>query len=184
MIVTEFVPNGSLGDNLPFANNSKLSLLAGCIRPTMIVAEMVLAMQCLHSRSIIQGDLRQANVLIDWDWIIGIGCFGHSLLADEQCPAMPQAVDGFWLFSVNARSTAPESVENEATLKSDVFSFGMILSELLSGKPGFSLDFREQHVMNKVILDHARPTIPSVVRWSSPPDLQLFGTHRQQTAIV
>jgi serine/threonine protein kinase len=38
------------------------------------------------------------------------------------------------------RYTAPECLENSPTLKSDVFSFGLILYELVVGKPGFSPD--------------------------------------------
>jgi hypothetical protein len=82
-IVTEFVPNGSLADHLPFPGNSKFSVLAGGTRTAIVVDGMVLAMRYLHSQRIIHTDLKPANLLLDWDWIVNIGDFGHSLFADE-----------------------------------------------------------------------------------------------------
>jgi serine/threonine protein kinase len=179
-IVTEFVPNGSLADHLPFSGNSKLSVLTGGTRTAIVVAGMVLAMRYLHSQGIIHRDLKPANVLVGWDWIVRIGDFSHSLLADEDGRAVPQATDRFGLSSINARYTAPECFENEATLKSDVFSFGIILCELLSGQPGLPLNLPGPQLMRMIVMDSARPTIPDFVHrkvrrlicdcWKQKPD--------------
>jgi serine/threonine protein kinase len=132
-IVTEFVANGSLADHLPVPGNSKLRVLTGGTRIAIIVAGMVLAMRYLHSRGIIHRDLKRANVLLDWDWIVRIGDFSSCLLADEYGRALPHESDRFEKLSVNPRYAAPECFENDLTVKSDVFLFGIILCELLSG---------------------------------------------------
>jgi serine/threonine protein kinase len=82
-IVTEFVPNGSLADHLPFPGNSNLSILTGGTRVAIVVAGMVFAMRYLHSRGIIHRDLKPANVPMDWGWIVCIGDLSHTLLAAE-----------------------------------------------------------------------------------------------------
>jgi serine/threonine protein kinase len=129
----------------------------------IVVAGMVLAMRYLHSRGIIHRDLKPANVLLDWDWIVRIGGFSYSLVADEDGRARPPESDRFEKLSVNPRYTAPECFDGEPTLKSDVFSFGMILCELLSGQPGFPLKFGPHQFMKMIVLDRARPAIPDFV---------------------
>jgi serine/threonine protein kinase len=49
----------------------------------MIVTGIVLAMRYVHSQKIIHGNLNPSNVFIDWNWIIRIGGFNHSQLADD-----------------------------------------------------------------------------------------------------
>jgi serine/threonine protein kinase len=162
-IVTEFVPNGSLADHLPFPDSPKLSVLTGGTRTAIVVAGMVLAMRYLHSRRIIHRDLKPANVLVDWDWIVRIGDLSHSLLANEYGRAVPQENDHFGPSSTNARYSAPECFNNRPTLKSDVFSFGIILCELLSGRPGLPLSLPGPQLMKTIAVDRARPAIPNFV---------------------
>jgi serine/threonine protein kinase len=162
-IVTEVVPNGSLADHLPFPGNSKVSVPMGGTRTAIVVAGIVLAMRYLHSQGIIHHNLKPTSVLVDWDWIVRIGDFSRSLLADEYGRAAPREMDCSRSLSINARYAAPECFEDELTLKSDVFSFGIILCELLARQPGFSLDLLPCQLMKMVVEDRARPTIPAFV---------------------
>jgi serine/threonine protein kinase len=120
-------------------------------------------MRYLHSRGIIHRDLKPANVLLDWDWIVRIGDFSDSHMADEYGRALPHESDRFERLHLNPRYAAPERFENELTLKSDVFSFGMILCELLSGQPGFPLNLGPYEFMKMIVIDRARPDIPDFV---------------------
>jgi serine/threonine protein kinase len=162
-IVTEFVANGSLADHLPVPGNSKLSALTGGTRMAIVLTGMVLAMQYLHSRGIIHRDLKPANVLLDWDWTVRIGDFSRSLLADGYGGALPPESDCFEKLSVNPRYAAPECFENGLTLKSDVFSFGIILCALLSGQAGFPLNSGPHRLMKTIVIERARPAIPDSV---------------------
>jgi serine/threonine protein kinase len=145
--VTEFVPNGSLAEHLVFPGNSKL----------------VLARRYLHWRGIIHRDLKPANVLVDWDWIVRIDGFSHSRLADEYGGSVAQEIDRFGLSSINARYSGPECFENRPTVKSDVFSFGIILCELLSPQPGLPLSLPGPQLMKRIVRDRPRPAIPDFV---------------------
>jgi serine/threonine protein kinase len=77
--------------------------------------------------------------------------------------AGPQEIDRFGLPFINPRYAAPECFENRRTLKSDVFSFGIILCELLSGQPGLPLNLPEPRLMRMIVVDRARPAIPDFV---------------------
>jgi serine/threonine protein kinase len=159
MLVTEFIPNGSLADHLPSTKNSGESIVTGETRVAIIVVGIVLAMRYLHSCNIIHRDLKPANIFVDWDWIIRIGDFSHSVILDEAgwrvASTQQSSFDAFY--------AAPECFENSPTLESDVFSFGVILCELLSGEPGYSRSLSPHELMNRVTSHKLRPLIPSFI---------------------
>jgi serine/threonine protein kinase len=55
---------------------------------------------------------------------------------------------------------APECYDNEWTRKSDIFSFGVIMYELLVGEPAFSRQFGPYKYMHEVVIEKTRPFIP------------------------
>jgi LIM domain kinase 1 len=133
--------------------------MTGETRIAIIVTGIVLAMRYLHRCGIIRCDLKPSHIFVDWDWIIRIGDFRHSVIADEVEGGAPRNqklhLDSFY--------AAPECFENSPTLESDVFSFGVILCELLSGEPGFSRALSRAQMMKRIIVDKARPSIPDFV---------------------
>jgi [calcium/calmodulin-dependent protein kinase] kinase len=108
-IVSEFVPNGSLADHLPYAKKSELNALTGGTKIAIVVTGIVLPMQYLHFLGIIHRELMPDNVLIDWEWIIRIGDFGRSLWIDESDTHDSR-------IAAEPRYTAPECFENRPTL--------------------------------------------------------------------
>jgi serine/threonine protein kinase len=60
---------------------------------------------------------------------------------------------------------ARECFENCPNLKSDIFSFGLMLCELLTGNPPFHPDLDKVSVMKEVLVDGFRPDIPD---WIAP----------------
>jgi serine/threonine-protein kinase len=176
-IVSEFVQNGSLAE--PFSSSQgeggegDLSRLVGGTRITIIVAGIVLAMRYLHWRRIIHRGLKPANILIDWDWNVRIGDFTHSLIADACGDALSDEIASLTEDpSIELRYTAPESIDNRPSVKSDVFSFGVILFEMLSGEPMFSPDTPPQRVMAELAFRTSkhRPAIGEFV-WPAAAEL-------------
>jgi serine/threonine protein kinase len=154
-IVTEFVANGS------FAELHKCEHRMSGTTIAIIVAGIVLAMRYLHSRCIIHRDLKPANVLVDWNLIVRICDFSHSLFADACGDARSdQSAEFTSQPSMDVRFTAPESFENHPNLKSDVFSFGLILYQLLTGNPAFSPQIPTHALMKRRSIDQLRPVIP------------------------
>jgi serine/threonine protein kinase len=160
-ILMEFVPNGTLVDHLPELNN-----FSHGTRNAIIVTGIVLAMRYLHFRSIVHRDLKPANVFIDWNWIVRIGDFNHSLLTDAFGLVSEKEMSILTsTYPYDCRYIAPECFYNSPNLKSDVFSFGLILYELFTGNPPFPPDLPGLSVCKKLVLDGFRPDIPG---WIAP----------------
>jgi serine/threonine protein kinase len=129
-----------------------------------VVTEIVLAMRYLHFCRIIHRDLKPSNIFVDWDWIVRIGDFSHAVLADACGDARSDETTSLTSPpSIEVRYTAPESFDNCLTLKSDVFSFGLILFELLTGTPAFSPDIPPQAMMMGMVIDKVRPDLPEFI---------------------
>ncbi|XVF10663.1 hypothetical protein REPUB_Repub07fG0201800 [Reevesia pubescens] len=128
-IVTEFLPRGSLFKAL-HKNNQALDVR----RRMKMALDVARGMNYLHHRNppIVHRDLKSSNLLVDRNWNVKVGDFGLSrwkigtFLTTKSRRGTPQ-----WM--------APEVLRNEpSNEKSDVFSFGVILWELMT------LHFMEQ----------------------------------------
>ncbi|XP_042403192.1 U-box domain-containing protein 33-like isoform X1 [Zingiber officinale] len=134
-LVYEFLPNGSLQDRLACANNSEP--LTWQVR-TRVIAEICSALVFLHSNNphpIVHGDLKPDNILLDANYVSKIGDFGISRLLDQS--SMHATL---YHNTTNPKGTFaymdPEYVTTgELTPQSDVYSFGIIILQLLTGKP-------------------------------------------------
>jgi serine/threonine-protein kinase len=58
---------------------------------------------------------------------------------------------------------APECYDNRRSQRSDVFSFGLILYELLTGQPVFPKELTLNETMLRVALKYEMPDIPKFV---------------------
>jgi aurora kinase len=140
------------------------SRLSGANRITKIVVGIALAMRYLHSQKVIHRDLKPDKILLDWDWIVRIADFGHSTSPEN--PEIPSHIDPdsprCWP-SFDCHYLAPESYDNRYYPESDVFSFALILYELLVGQPAFSKDLTIYQIAFKVVIKRERPDIPKFV---------------------
>jgi serine/threonine protein kinase len=134
VIVIEFVGNGSLASHLPATQASDKCCLSGPNRIAQIIIGIARAMRSIHSRDSILRDLRPENMLLDWDWNVRIADFGHNISPDN--PQPPSFFDvnptGKWP-SVDSLYLAPECYESSYFQESDMFSFGLILYQILTG---------------------------------------------------
>jgi serine/threonine protein kinase len=153
---TEAVPNGSLASHLPGAFGAELCQLRGHTRIAKIVAGIVLAMQFVHSRGIVHRRLSPDSVLLDWDWSVKIGDCSLCIPIGHDPP-----VDEIWN-SLLWNYLAPEGYRNEFVFGSDVFSFGLILWQILTGRPPFS-NLNPFAIAKKICVDETRPRIPEFV---------------------
>jgi tRNA A-37 threonylcarbamoyl transferase component Bud32 len=155
-IVMEFVPNGSLADHLPSTKGADLCKLRGDSRIAIITVGIVIAMQYIHSEGIIHRDLKPSNILLDWNWTVRIADFGCSVwIGDSDTGDKSGPMD--------SRYIAPEGYEGEWSPASDVFSFGLILCELVTGRPVFDQNLTQQQVALQYLSDDWFPKIPKFV---------------------
>jgi hypothetical protein len=104
--------------------------------------------------------LSPARIFLDWDWTVRIGGFGQSTFINNPPPETQQNQP---FPSGDCRFVAPECYEDGGCIKSDVFSFALILYELIVGKPGLSLRLSRLKAVNLIVLKDYRPQIPDSV---------------------
>eukprot|EP00267_Zea_mays_P057463 XP_023157499.1 U-box domain-containing protein 33 [Zea mays] len=133
-LVYEFFPNGSLEDCLGCKNNTRP--LTWQTR-TRIIGEMCSALIFLHSNKphpVVHGDLKPDHILLDANYSSKLGDFGISRLLIQTNTCSTNLYR-----TTNPRGTFsymdPEFLTTgELTPRSDVYSFGIIILRLLTGK--------------------------------------------------
>ncbi|KAK3154847.1 hypothetical protein QOZ80_2BG0195830 [Eleusine coracana subsp. coracana] len=136
-LVYEFLPNGSLEDRLACTNNTPP--LTWQVR-TRIIFEMCSALIFLHSNKphpVVHGDLKPANILLDANLVSKLGDFGICQLLIQSTTTTTTTRP--------YRTTSPKGTfaymdpgflsNGELTPRSDVYSLGIIILQLLTGQP-------------------------------------------------
>uniref|UniRef100_I1PKF3 Protein kinase domain-containing protein n=1 Tax=Oryza glaberrima TaxID=4538 RepID=I1PKF3_ORYGL len=125
MLVYEFVQNKTLHELLDFQRNRSCHVTLGT--RLRIAAESADALAHLHSlpHPILYGDVKPANILLTEELVAKVSDFGCSTI-DEKTQVAPKGTPGY---------LDPDYLlEYQLTAKNDVYSFGVILVELLTGK--------------------------------------------------
>ncbi|KAK8462793.1 hypothetical protein SEVIR_1G269100v4 [Setaria viridis] len=142
-LVYEFLPNGSLEDRLACTNNTPP--LTWQVR-TKIICDMCSALIFLHSNQphpVVHGDLKPGNILLDASFVSKLGDFGICRLLSQSNTARSNATRS--ITTKLHRTTTPKGTfaymdpeflsTGELTPRSDVYSFGIIILRLLTGRP-------------------------------------------------
>jgi serine/threonine protein kinase len=144
-VVTALMENGALHENIRPQRRGELPRLRSPTKISKIVAAVVLGMRFMHSQGAVHGHLTPANILLDRRWRVRIADFGSShFRRDSQQP---------FLFVGDPRYLPREDFEGDPpSYESDVYSFGLILYELMTGRPRFSPDLPPLAVMREVLM--------------------------------
>ncbi|XP_075519928.1 receptor-like serine/threonine-protein kinase NCRK isoform X1 [Primulina tabacum] len=132
LLVFEYIPNGNLrecldGDSGQFLGwSTRVAIALGAARGLEYLHEAA-APKILHR------DVKSTNILLDENWramITDLGMAKHlqkdGIISCSSSPARMQGTFGYF---------APEyAIVGRASLKSDVFSFGVVLLELITGR--------------------------------------------------
>lgn len=176
-ICTEFASDGSLYDFLHELSNS---YDLGLVRRWSI--EIARGMDYLASKDILHRDLKSPNILLtnaDVAGSVSRSRYGYRKQYDDGPLALTAKICDFGLSHKNTVATkdtkgtcrwmAPEVVtqQEEITWKCDVYSYGIVLWEMLTREIPFQ-DLENQQVLYAVTFDDERPPIPD----SFPVDFQ------------
>ncbi|XP_074563107.1 U-box domain-containing protein 33-like isoform X1 [Curcuma longa] len=148
-LVYEFLPNGSLEDHLNCKKNTPPLMWQ---TRTRIAAEICSALIFLHSCkpfSVVHGDLKPGNILLDANFVSKLGDFGI-------CRLLVQSINSTALYHHTRQPKGtfaymdPELLTSgEITVKSDMYSFGVVLLRLLTGRPAFGISKIVQQALDK-----------------------------------
>ncbi|CAN6208580.1 unnamed protein product [Urochloa humidicola] len=134
-LVYEFLPNGSLEDFLVCEEKRRTLPWQTRIR---IIAEICSALTFLHKNKphpVVHGDLKPANILLDVNLVTKLSDFGisrHLIQSSTNNTIMYRTMHPMGTLQY----MDPEFfATGELTCQSDVYSFGIVVLRLLTGKP-------------------------------------------------
>ncbi|XP_020112393.1 serine/threonine-protein kinase STY46-like isoform X2 [Ananas comosus] len=146
-IVTEFMQGGSVYDYLHKRKGSfKLPALV------RVAIDISKGMSYLHQNNIVHRDLKAANLLLDENEVVKVADFGVARVKSETGVMTAETGTYRWM--------APEVIEHKPyDHKADVFSFGIVMWELLTGKIPYEYLTPLQAAVG-VVQKGLRPLIP------------------------
>jgi hypothetical protein len=151
----EWAQNGSLARILRQAKGTQCPSFWTPTGISIIICGIVLGMSFMHSRGFIHQDLKPSNILLDDKGRVLIGDFGASRSQSADITPMPGGTVHY---------AAPEmGREVDWTQKVDVYSFGLILYEILVGSPVFGEDQPPFEVLRSQRADVMPSIGPSVL---------------------
>lgn len=141
ILVYEYMPQGALSRHLFHWNNFKLEPLSWK-RRLNIALDVARGMEYLHTlahQSFIHRDLKSSNILLGDDFRAKVSDFGLVKLAPDGEKSVITRLAGTFGY------LAPEyAVTGKITTKADVFSYGVVLMELLTGLMALDEDRPEE----------------------------------------
>ncbi|KAK3131831.1 hypothetical protein QOZ80_6AG0512070 [Eleusine coracana subsp. coracana] len=152
-LVYEFLPNGSLEDFLVCADKRQTLLWQIRIR---IIAEICSALIFLHKNKphpVVHGDLKPANILLDVNLVSKLSDFGISRLLIQS------STNNTILYHTMHPAGTPMYIDpeflatGELTPQSDVYSFGIVILRLLTGKPPVGIKKLVEDALDKGEID-------------------------------
>ena len=128
-------------------------------RACAIVAEVACALGAAHRKGVIHGDVKPANILITDDGRVKLMDFGMARLSSHDTGTTPLlGTPAYW---------CPEQIMGKPQdARSDLFSLGIVLYELVTGKRPFDADSL-QAICGRVLSStplppsHANPSVPT-----------------------
>ena len=157
-LVMEYIPGQTLQQRLD--GNGPLDLVA-VLRMGKQIADGLAA---AHAQDLIHRDIKPGNILLDTsvDDHVKITDFGLARTADDASMTQSGMIAGTPLYM------APEQAQGQKLdQRADLFSFGSVLYQMLSGRPPFRAP-NTVAVLKRVVEDSPRPIreiIPEVPDW-------------------
>jgi len=170
-----FIPSADDLDDLPSSDEvpeSDSTRIAAAIRVNSnywrsvarIGAQVASAIQYAHEHGTLHRDIKPANLLIDQQGIVWVADFGLAKAVEHDDVSRTGDVVG------TLRYMAPEQLFGHAETRSDVYSLGLTLYELLTFRPAYDEADRKKCLIQRTTA--AQPPLPRRVVSGVPRDLE------------
>lgn len=149
-------PDGQMFMVMPYYSGGNLKDRMGQGRLALdeivkVARQMALGLLFAHERQIIHRDIKPGNIMFDGDGTLKIVDFGIAKLLDHPPLTNPGTVLGTMAYM------PPEQAEGEpVNHQADIWSFGVVLYELLSGKLPFE-GKTEQQIYEAILMETPVP---------------------------
>src|SRR5579864_747078 len=120
--------------------------------------QVVRALEAAHGAGILHRDLKRQNVMLDASGNLKVVDFGLAKLNERPVPGQSQALETHTgVVMGTAAYMSPEQLEGKsAGARSDLFSFGVLLYQMLGGRRAFS-GGSPAATLAAVLQDHPKP---------------------------
>jgi serine/threonine protein kinase/WD40 repeat protein len=149
-----------MGDHSELGNQSTIAYARSVARVGVQVAE---ALAYSHQQGILHRDIKPANLLLDTRGAVWVSDFG--LVKEEGSDELTTHGD----FVGTLRYMAPERFQGRSDPRSDVYSLGLTLYEMMTLRPAFAASDRARLVER---VQHEEPPRPRKIDASLPHDLE------------
>lgn len=133
LLVYDYMPNGNLATLLQEASHQDGHVLNWPMRH-LIALGVARGLGYLHSCSMVHGDVKPQNVLFDADFEAHLSDFGLERLAMPTSEAVAAASTSAMAVGSLGYVSPESALTGQASKEADVYSFGIVLLELLTGR--------------------------------------------------
>ena len=161
VLVTPYYPNGSLASQLNSQNHSQLT----DIQKHYFIVQSAYLISHLHNIGWLHNDIKPSNILLD-------GFMPNH--ADNSCIKADLLLTDFALAECfhapilaspagTPAYLAPERWQGQgATLQSDIYAFGIMMYETLTGERPFNIDNQSSEPLREWAIQHCQQPIPTL----------------------
>ena len=121
------------------------------------------ALSYAHNQGVLHRDIKPANLLLAGQGTVWLTDFGLAKAAQSDDLSLSQGIVG------TLRYMAPEQFGGQSDHRSDIYSLGLTLYELLALRPAYE-ESDQNKLMQRIM--EGSPVSPGIVRAGIPPDLE------------
>ena len=137
-----------------------------------LTTQILKALQHAHNKGVVHRDIKPHNIMLLQDGTIKVTDFGIARLTDTQTKTMTEQAIG------SVHYIAPEQARGSKTDgKSDIYSVGVMLYEMLTGKLPFDADSAVSVALMQL---QSTPTMPREINPGIPLGLEQITMHAMQ----
>jgi serine/threonine protein kinase len=155
-IAMEYVPGKSLAEVL----RGKPLPVADAVRYGIQIAD---ALAAAHAAGIVHRDIKPGNVMVSSQGQVKVLDFGLAKLSEPREPGA--STDTGWIGGTPAYMSPEQAQGDKVDARSDIFSFGAVLYEMLTGRPAFRRDSNSESLAailrdDPEPVSHVAPSVP------------------------